>query len=63
METLNIYQRINKVMQEVKYVQKDSSITGAGGGYKAVSHDQVVSVARQALVDNGVVIYPNQIKG
>lgn len=63
METLNIYQRINKVMQEVKYVQKDSSITGTGGGYKAVSHDQVVSVARQALVDNGVVIYPNQIKG
>ena len=59
----NIYQRINDVMKIVKYVQKDSSVTGAGAGYKAVSHDQVVSVARQALVDNGVMIFPNQIKG
>lgn len=63
MSSLNIYQRINKVMQLVKYVQKDSSVTGAGVNYKAVSHDQVVSVARQALVDNGVLIFPNQTKG
>ena len=59
----NIYQRINDVMKIVKYVQKDSSVTGAGAGYKAVSHDQVISVARQALVDNGVMIFPSQIKG
>ena len=53
----NIYQRINKVMQSVKYVQKDASVQG----YRAVSHDQVVSVARQAMVDNGIVIYPEQV--
>ena len=52
--TLNIYQRINNVMKTVEYVKKDSSVSGMGGGYKAVSHDQVVSVARKALVDNGV---------
>ena len=63
MSSLNIYQRINKVMQEVEYVQKDSSVSGMGGGYKAVSHDQVVSVARKSLVNNGVMIFPNQIKG
>ncbi len=63
MNSLNIYQRINKVMQTVQYVQKDSAVSGMGGGYKAVSHDQVVSVARQALVDNGVIIFPNQVKG
>jgi len=63
MSSLNIYQRLNNVMKTVKYVQKDSSITGGGGGYKAVSHDQVISVARQALVDNGVMIYPNQTEG
>lgn len=50
-------------MTAVQYVQKDSNVSGMGGGYKAVSHDQVISVARQALVDNGVMIYPNQIKG
>ena len=60
---LNIYQRINNVMKAVQYVQKDSSVSGGGANYKAVSHDQVVSVARQALVDNGVMIFPNQTKG
>lgn len=59
----NIYQRINAVMKEVEYVQKDSAVTGAGGGYKAVSHDQVISVARKSLVENGVMIFPNQING
>lgn len=49
---MNIYQKINEVMKAVKYVQKDSAIQG----YKAVTHDQVVSVARSAMVENGVVI-------
>ncbi len=62
-ETLNIYQRVNNVMKAVKYVQKDSSVSGGGANYKAVSHDQVVSVCRQALVDHGIMIYPNQISG
>ena len=61
--TLNIYQRLNNVMKAVQYVQKDSSVSGGGANYKAVSHDQVVSVVRQALVDNGIVIFPNQISG
>ena len=60
---LNIYQRINNVMKVVQYVQKDSSISGGGANYKAVSHDQVVSVIRQELVNNGIVIFPNQISG
>ncbi len=62
-DELNIYQRINKVMKAVKYVQKDSSVSGMGGGYKAVSNDQVVSVIREALVDNGIMVYPEQIEG
>jgi ERF superfamily len=56
-ESFNIYQRINKVMQSVKYVKKDATVQG----YRAVSHDQVVSIARQALVDSGIVIYPEQV--
>lgn len=60
METkLNILQRINRVMQHVTYVQKDASV----GNYRAVSHDQVVSVARQHLVEHGIVIYPFQRSG
>ena len=63
MSDLNIYQRINNVMKAVKYVQKDSSVSGMGGGYKAVSNDQVVSVIREALVENGIMVYPEQIDG
>jgi len=63
MSELNIYQRINAVMQEVQYVQKDKQISGGGANYKAVTHDQVISVARAALVNHGVMIYPNQIEG
>ena len=46
-------------MQEVKYVQKDATVQG----YKAVTHDQLVSNARQSLVDNGVAIAVSQIDG
>lgn len=63
MSELNIYQRINKVMKQVQYVQKDKAVSGGGANYKAVTHDQVVSVARQALVENGVMIFPNQVSG
>jgi len=58
-DTMNIFQRINAVMKEVQYVQKDATVER----YKAVSHDQVVSVARAALVKHGVVIYPCQFAG
>lgn len=63
MESKNIYQRINAVMKEVQYVQKDAAVTGAGQNYKAVTHDQVVSVARSALVESGIIIYPEQVSG
>ena len=57
-EMPNIYQRINNVMKAVDYVKKDTRIDGK---YNAVTHDQVVSVCRKQLVDNGIVIYPEQI--
>jgi len=50
-------------MQDVKYVQKDSSVSGMGGGYKAVSHDQVVSVIRESLVKHGLMVFPEQTEG
>ena len=59
MSDINIYQRINAVMQKVRYVQKDASIQG----YKAVTHDQLVSVARQCIVDNGLALTVSQLQG
>lgn len=60
---MNIYQRINAVMKEVEYVQKDKAVSGGGANYKAVTHDQAVSVIRKSLVKNGIVIKPVQVAG
>lgn len=54
-ETLNIYQRLNEVRKEVKYVQKDAQVANQ---YKAVTHDQVTSVTRESLVKHGVMVIP-----
>lgn len=59
----NIYQRINAVMKEVAYIKKDASISGGGPSYKAVTHDQVISVCRSKLVEAGIVMFPEQIEG
>lgn len=60
---MNIYQRINAVMQEVQYIQKDKAISGGGQSYKAVTHDQVVYAVRASMVKHGIVIEPKQTKG
>lgn len=60
---LNIYQRINAVMKEVSYIQKNATISGMGAGYKAVTHDQVILAIRNSLVANGIVIEPKQTQG
>lgn len=54
---LNIYQRINEVRKKATYVQKDKTVTGAGG-YKAVTHDAVTALLRNHLIDQGIVIVP-----
>jgi len=63
MNDLNIYQRINAVMRDVVYVKKDKAVSGGGQNYKAVTHDQVLSVVRKSMVDNGIVIVPGQLSG
>lgn len=63
MNQLNIHQRLNAVMREVTYVQKDREVTGGGQNYKAVTHDKVVSVCRASLVKNGVSIEVSQTAG
>lgn len=57
---LNIYQRINAVRKAIGYVQKDKNVSaGAGGSYKAVTHDAVTGMVRAALIEHGVVIVPS----
>lgn len=53
---LNIYQRINKVMEEVNYVVKeDKKVNNA---YRFVSHDKVTAVLHGPLTKHGIVFVP-----
>ena len=54
---MNIYQRVNAVMQKVTYIKKDTKVQG----YSAVTHDNVVAMVRAELVRVGIVIYPEQL--
>jgi hypothetical protein len=59
---LNIHQRIHAVMKDVSYVQKGHEIKLSGGGYKVVTHDAVTAAVRPALVNHGVVYYPQNLR-
>lgn len=59
MSSLNLFQRINEVRKSIDYIRKDKSVSaGAGGSYKAVTHDQVTAMVREHMVTHGIVCYP-----
>lgn len=53
---LNIFQRINAVMKEVKYVQKESK--KVNGQYTFASHDAVTSALHSPMAEHGIVMVP-----
>lgn len=55
---LTLLQRLNAVMADVSYVQKDKAITS----YKVVTHDAVTAKVRPALVRHGIFYYPHEIE-
>lgn len=58
-DKLNLFQRINEVRKGISYVKKDKSVSaGAGGSYKAVTHDAVTALVREHMVKHGIVCYP-----
>ena len=54
----NIAQRINAVMGEVDYIQKEKK---AGMQYTIVSHDKVTGLVRPFLHQYGVIYYPRDL--
>lgn len=66
---LTLLQRLNAVMKDVDYVQKDKKIDVKDratrrvvGSYKVVTHDMVTAAVRPALVKHGVFYYPHAMK-
>lgn len=58
----NLYQRINAVMLEVKSVVKNLTISISDTrSYKGVSHDDVTSLLRTPIANNGLVIQTSVI--
>lgn len=57
----NIFQKISKVMNDVKYLMKDDKVvTNAktGASYKAITEEKVTSELRKAMIKHGIVIIP-----
>jgi hypothetical protein len=59
--SLNLYQKIVKVMEKVSYIEKGANVsTGAGSaGYKAIQHDDVTALLHPRCADLGIVVIPS----
>lgn len=57
-KSLNLYQKIHAVMQDVDYLQKDDKVEFGNTKYKAISEEKVTSAVRASLLKHGLVIVP-----
>lgn len=55
---MNLYQKIQAVMKEIEYLQKDNHVQFGKTNYKAISEEKVTMAVRKALVKYGLVIMP-----
>lgn len=56
---MNIYQRLNEVRKVVDYAKKEQEVKG--GGYMAVTHDQITAMTRDHFVAQGIIIVPSLV--
>jgi len=59
-KTLNLYQRLNLVMRDVDYVQKEAK--KVNNLYTFASHDAVTAAVRKPLVEHGVYVQIDVVK-
>lgn len=57
---MNIYQRINAVMQDIQYLTKDDRVEYKNTKYKAISEEKVTTAVRSSMMKNGLVMFPIQ---
>ena len=55
---MNIYQRIQAVMQDIQYLAKDDQVAFGTTKYKAISEEKVTTSVRTSMIKNGLVMYP-----
>jgi len=59
---MNLYQKINAVMRDIEYLQKDDSVSTGKSSYRALSEEKVTTEVRRALIKYGLVILPVEIE-
>ena len=55
---MNVFQKINKVMENIEYLAKDDKVEFGTTKYKAISEEKVTTAVREQLVKQGIVILP-----
>lgn len=55
---MNIFEKINKVMENIEYLAKDDKVEFGTTKYKAISEEKVTTAVREQLVKQGIVIIP-----
>lgn len=60
-EKLNVYQRVNKVMAGVSYLQKTAKVGSGSYGYTALSHDHVTKAIQPLMIEHGLVAETSMI--
>ena len=55
---MNIYQKIQSVMQDIQYLAKDDQVAFGTTKYKAISEEKVTTTVRASMIKNGLVMYP-----
>ena len=58
-EEMNVHQRLAQAMNEVRYIQKEDLKKGMQ--YRVVTHDAVTAKVRPALLNAGIVYYPQNM--
>lgn len=57
---MNIYEKINAVMNSIQYLGKDGKIDFNKTSYKAISEEKVTTMVRRELIKHKLVVYPTE---
>jgi len=58
---MNIYRKIQAVMQDIQYLAKDDQVSFGTTKYKAISEEKVTTTVRASMIKNGLVMYPETL--
>lgn len=59
---LSLYTKLSKIMQEVEYLNKDTTIKTKRGEYNVISESAVLKAVRPKLIEYGIVVIPRNME-